>query len=63
MRREDVPNELLVLARQHGIDVNALPKELTDHDLEAVVGGKQGIPTSGLTPAGQGLFRVLGANI
>jgi hypothetical protein len=41
MRREDLPNELLELLHQSGIDVDTLPAELTDQELEAVVGGKQ----------------------
>jgi hypothetical protein len=43
MRREDLPNELLELLHQSGIDVDTLPAELTDQELEAVVGGKQRI--------------------
>jgi hypothetical protein len=40
MRREDMPAELLELAKQHGIDIENLPAELSDEELEAVVGGK-----------------------
>ncbi len=42
MRREDIPTELLELAREHGIDVSQIPDELTDEQLEAVVAGKMG---------------------
>jgi hypothetical protein len=41
MRHEQVPAEVVELARQHGIDVQRLASELTDADLEAVVGGGQ----------------------
>jgi bacteriocin-like protein len=42
MRPEDLSPELLELAREAGIDVKELSKELTDAELEAVVGGKGG---------------------
>jgi bacteriocin-like protein len=42
MRPEELSPELIELARQAGIDVKELSKELTDAELEAVVGGKGG---------------------
>ena len=40
VRREDIPAELVELAQFHGIDLDTLPTELSDEDLEAVIGGK-----------------------
>jgi hypothetical protein len=44
MRHEQVPAEVVELARQHGIDVEQVAAaELSDADLEALAGGqKQG---------------------
>ena len=43
MQSVNLPSELLELALQHGIDLDGLSTELTDEELEAVVGGKQRI--------------------
>ena len=40
MRIEDLPEELVALAKQHGVDLTNLPEELSDEHLETVVGGK-----------------------
>jgi bacteriocin-like protein len=41
MRLEDITPEMIELAKQAGIDISKLSKELTDAELEAVVGGKE----------------------
>ncbi len=40
MRIDQLPPEVVELAKLHGIDLEQLPEELTDENLEAVVGGK-----------------------
>lgn len=42
MSGDQIPAELLALARQHGIDLDKGHFELSDAELEAVLGGKDG---------------------
>jgi hypothetical protein len=62
MSTDNLPNELLELAREHGIDLTALSTELTDCDLEAIVGGKGFAQAGGAigTGIGGGFRRLLG---
>lgn len=47
MTKQELPQEWLDLAKNHGFDLDQLPDELTDEQLEAVVAGKDNA-TAGL---------------
>lgn len=59
MLRAQIPAKLLQSALQHGIDLDKGVLELSDADLEAVIGGKQ---TTG-SNAARGLGGAIGSSI